>query len=511
MCSTCVACLPDADPPPGARQSAAISRARFLLLTLQMTCSMVYTMILRFMSKSSSLVPRSALALALLLSACSPWAGWGDSGAKGSGSGAGDDTTQAADSACLDSSDPDCTSALPDTLDLDGDGVSVADGDCDDDNPYVYPGAPESCADDLNSDCDPDGEDFDPDADGCTLFYEDFDKDGYGAATGTPFCACEGQEDNAPSEDYPQQNPVANDDDCDDGDGDHHPGVEPVCDGNLDDDCDGEVDLYTSGGDLAVYLDEDSDQHGIWTDDPCEVGTDPTEDPPSALCLCSMEMPGWPESKMEEVSEPDGSTGRIFPEIGEGYVYVEDSKDCYDDDPDLSCITFYADYDDDGYGDATDSACLCSATPPYLTRNATDCDDTNKHIYPNATESCDSGTPIDSDCDGDTNDRNATGCDIHFRDADGDGYIDYDDFACYCEATADYIEEPPDKEEDCNDNRADIHPDAVDCCGGEDADCDGENPACDPPDTGDTAGTTDTCSSVDDAGSADTSSGGTTP
>jgi putative metal-binding protein len=41
-----------------------------------------------------------------------------------------------------------------DTVDHDGDGFSMAQGDCDDTNPNVHPGAPEICGDGLDNDCD---------------------------------------------------------------------------------------------------------------------------------------------------------------------------------------------------------------------------------------------------------------------------------------------------------------------------------------------------------------------
>ena len=41
-----------------------------------------------------------------------------------------------------------------DDVDMDGDGVSLADGDCDDTNPDVAPGKPEVCHDGLDNDCD---------------------------------------------------------------------------------------------------------------------------------------------------------------------------------------------------------------------------------------------------------------------------------------------------------------------------------------------------------------------
>ena len=88
--------------------------------------------------------------------------------------------------------------------DADGDGWTVEEGDCDDDDPDVNPGAEEVPCDDLDNDCDATTPD-DPD-----------DQDGDG------WQACDG--------------------DCDDGDGAIHPDSLEVCEGSSDDNCDGEID-----------------------------------------------------------------------------------------------------------------------------------------------------------------------------------------------------------------------------------------------------------------------------
>ena len=38
--------------------------------------------------------------------------------------------------------------------DQDGDGYSIDDGDCNDDDPEIHPGATEDCGDELDNDCD---------------------------------------------------------------------------------------------------------------------------------------------------------------------------------------------------------------------------------------------------------------------------------------------------------------------------------------------------------------------
>jgi hypothetical protein len=128
--------------------------------------------------------------------------------------------------------------AAPGT-DADADGHSVEDGDCDDADPTVHPGATETC-NEQDDDCDGDIDE------GVALpWWPDADGDGHGA--GEPTSACE-----APD------GTVGTDDDCDDTDPAISPSSEEACNG-VDDDCDGDVDEDVL---IEVYADADGDGWG---------------------------------------------------------------------------------------------------------------------------------------------------------------------------------------------------------------------------------------------------------
>ncbi len=133
--------------------------------------------------------------------------------------------------------------------DFDSDGITACEGDCNDEDPAIHPGAPEVCDgvdNNCNDKCD-EGEDIDQDRDGyadCGGFGSRIDHD-----TGT--CGW-----------FPVP-------DCDDTDPTVHPGAEERCNGQ-DDNCDG-------------ICDEGQDPDG---DGYTHCGsTDPTNDGPEGSCV----------------------------------------------------------------------------------------------------------------------------------------------------------------------------------------------------------------------------------
>lgn len=131
-------------------------------------------------------------------------------------------------------------------------------------------------------------------------------------------------------------------------------------------------------------------------------------------------------------------------------------------------VTYYADSDNDGYGDTNNSIQGCSAPSGY-TQTGGDCDDTDANIYPGATEVCDN---LDNNCDGVVDD----GLPVfqYYRDADNDNYGDSNTpiSTCAVSSPAGYVP----NDQDCDDTNPGINPSAIDIPNnGIDEDCDGSD------------------------------------
>jgi len=65
----------------------------------------------------------------------------------------------------------------------------------------------------------------------------------------------------------------------------------------------------------------------------------------------------------------------------------------------------------------------------FRATRALDCDDNRKTVHPGATEACNGRA---DNCDGNTDEENATGCTRYYLDADRDGYGKASDSRCLC-------------------------------------------------------------------------------
>ncbi|GDX82429.1 hypothetical protein LBMAG42_42400 [Deltaproteobacteria bacterium] len=383
--------------------------------------------------------------------------------------------------------------------DEDTDGYLPSEGDCDDSDDRVNPGATEIC-DGIDNDCDG-GID-----EGVTLtFYADLDEDGFGDP-GTAFDACE------PPDGY-----IADNTDCDDSAPTVHPGATEAC--NLvDDDCDGAIDEDFGGvwyadadgdgfGDSAVVSDACGDPGAGWVldntdcddseaisfpggtevcdghDNNCDgavdegvdtiywadTDTDGYGDALSALNACSL-----PTGYAENSDDCDDAEASVNPGATEVCNGGDDDCDTLvdDADPDLDLASggaWYSDSDGDGYGDLTATITGCTQ-PIGTTTDNTDCDDTDITVNPGALELCNG---IDDDCDALIDDADpdvdlATGG-AWYTDADGDGYGDPAALVTTCEQPADAVSDAT----DCDDADAAVNPAATELCNGFDDNCDG--------------------------------------
>jgi hypothetical protein len=312
-------------------------------------------------------------------------------------------------------------------------GHSAVATDCDDDNAEINSDGTETC-NEADDDCDGVVDD------GVTaMYFADTDRDGFGDMA-VPVAACAAPEGHV--EDWT---------DCDDTTAASHPDADEICD-ESDNDCDG-------------VTDEDSIDAPTWYRD---IDGDGYSDPDNTAEACAM-----PEGYTDETLAldcDDTKTG-VHPDAVETcFTTYDDDCDADNNDPDATgCTDLYADADDDGYGDASLSACLCTVSDDYPTLDATDCDDTTDLANPGGFETC--ADDIDNDCDGDTNDDGALGCDIFYKDVDGDGFGLTDDTMCMCEPWSHYAAE---EGEDCDDGQPLVNPDAVEVCfDATDNDCDG--------------------------------------
>ncbi|MEC8018129.1 MAG: MopE-related protein, partial [Actinomycetota bacterium] len=286
--------------------------------------------------------------------------------------------------------------------------------------PSINPDATEVC-DLIDNNCDNRTDDGDPNLDFSTAstFYLDSDGDSFGNPN-VEQTQC------APSPGY-----VANNTDCDDTSANVRPTADEVCDeDNIDEDCDGlindaddSVDLANSG--TVFYADSDSDGYGNvlstqsaclqpsgyvldstdcddndadrtpdsqwYTDSDGDGYGDELDTSPVAACI-------GPTGTAPNNSDCDDSTATISPGADEYCDLIDNNCNGVNNESTaVDALTFYADADNDGFGDLNTTTNACTPPSGYLD-NSEDCDDSDPLTNPFGIDLADDG--LDQDCDG---------------------------------------------------------------------------------------------------------------
>ena len=305
---------------------------------------------------------------------------------------------------CSDGSEPgDCddADAALNLVDQDGDGHDTCEGDCDDFNQDVYPGAQEQCnGEDDDCDGEPAPGEVDMDMDGYMICEGDCedgnlavhpgDTDGDGFSLCDPVPDCDDDDPALTPADLDLDGDSTCEGDCDDTDPYIHLGADERCNGE-DDDCDGVIPADEGDGDGDGWWTctdcDDTDPSVYGTDedgdgfDPCDGDCD--EGNPSAF-------PGAFDPEGDGIDQNcDGIDG--LDADGDGWpadAVDAANEDCDDSDPALNLD----DMDGDGWSSCED-----------------DCDDSDPSIAPDQPDTW--GDGVDVDCDG-----------LDGEDEDGDGW-----------------------------------------------------------------------------------------
>ena len=350
--------------------------------------------------------------------------------------------------------------------------------DCDDHDDTINPSAPEVWYDGIDQDCD--GHDDDQDYDGSAAIEvggddcDDTDASVKPGATEVWYDGtdqdCDGDDcdqdgDGYCSSDYAFAIPEGYEaGDCDDADIAWNPGAdESDCTDANDYNCDGSTGYADDDGDGVPACEECDDTSAASYPGAIEACDGVDNDCDGTTDVGASDVVTW-YADVDGDGFGDAATALVAcsgPD--DGATWVIDGTDCDDADP-----LFHPGADESDCADANDYNCDGSVGYDDVDGDGSaaceDCDDGNRDAFPGGVEVCDSA---DNDCDG-TVDVGATDAPTWFADADLDTFGDPATATVSCAAPATFIAD----DSDCDDTNRDINPDAIEVCDYADNDCD---------------------------------------
>jgi hypothetical protein len=250
--------------------------------------------------------------------------------------------------------------------------------DCNDDNNLIYPEAIEIC-DELDNNCNNEIDEM-----VTTLYFQDQDEDGFGnPSVSQEACSV-------------PVGFVENEDDCDDSSIETNPLSDEYCD-DIDNDCDGIIDIWDVVDGETYYIDIDNDGYGS-----------------SDTTISSCYLPPGYAFNSDDCDDENSSIHPLVDEYCDGF-----DNDCdgeVDENDAVNTTFYYVDNDGDGFGANQISSCFSEPNYSFLTG---DCDDSNVNINPAADEYCDD---IDNNCNNIIDENTSVDAHLLYNDNDDDGY-----------------------------------------------------------------------------------------
>ena len=223
-----------------------------------------------------------------------------------------------------------------------------------------------------------------------------------------------------------------------------------VCGDAIDNDCNGKTDEENSVGCGMQCPDSDKDGYGAG----------------GGKCVCGID----PDTLPFSCDDCNDGSGTISPGKVEICNNLDDNCNGETDESgSKGCTVFFADADGDGFGNSTQTACLCKVTGGWTSATG-DCNDapgSGFDVHPGAEELCNG---IDDNCNGKIDEQDATGCLLYFVDQDGDGYGVTSSGLCLCAPSKTHTALVGG---DCEDTSGTINPGNTELCDGIDNDCSG--------------------------------------